>query len=659
MCRSAHPRATAWAALLLGLALATAPPARAQLCAPPPPPSAPVSPAEAALLRGNLALAQHDAAAALAAFRESEELARGAGAQRLGWLAAANAQRAAVEAGALDGIEARLDALANDQSVAPDLRPSLLVNLARTYALLAARDPARAERATHRAAKLFAEAAEAAAKTGDARVRSFALGYEGALYEEAGRGDDARALTRQALYEASRANAPDAAYRWYWQLGRLERAAGDREQALASLREAARILDTLRAELASRAGGDVTDFRDEVEPVYLQFVDLLLKRAAAAGAGDPATRQAALREARDALEALKAAELRDYYGDPCLAGQRETAAEAIPGTVVLYPVVLPDRVELIVGDDRGLTAYTAPVDGPMLVDTVRRFRQLLTKRTTREYLPVAEQLYDWLIRPTAPSLEGRNVAALVVVPGGALRTIPFGALHDASANLYLIEKLPVSTAPGLGLTNPQRIDIDHVRVLAGGISEAVQGFPALPNVRQEIADLDARFHGVSLVDAQFRAEAFEREVRTRPFTIVHVASHGEFQGDAAESFVLAWDREISLDELARVVRGTRLRNEAPLELLTLSACQTAAGNDRAALGLAGIALRSGARSAVAALWSVSDEASARLMQRFYSELQGGASRAEALRRAQRELIETPAWKHPNYWAPFMLIGSWL
>ena len=115
-------------------------------------------------------------------------------------------------------------------------------------------------------------------------------------------------------------------------------------------------------------------------------------------------------------------------------------------------------------------------------------------------------------------------------------------------------------------------------------------------MRHEIAGLDALFHGVSLVDAQFRAEAFELDVRARPFTIVHVASHGEFRADAARSFVLAWDREITLDELARVVRGTRLRNEAPLELLTLSACQTAAGNDRAALGLAGIALRSGARS---------------------------------------------------------------
>ena len=123
--------------------------------------------------------------------------------------------------------------------------------------------------------------------------------------------------------------------------------------------------------------------------------------------------------------------------------------------------------------------------------------------------------------------------------------------------------------------------------------------------------------------------------------------------------MLTWDTRLSMDRLAALVARTRLRTERPLELLVLSACQTAAGDERAALGLAGVALQAGARSAVATLWSVNDEAAARIIQRFYAELAAGASRAKALQRAQQSLIETTAFRHPAYWSPFLLISSWL
>jgi CHAT domain-containing protein len=626
---------------------------------PPRAPAAPAGPAESALLRGNTELERGNARAALAAYQESERLARESGEKRLTWLAAANAQRAAVEAGELAGVEAKLDALTAEAAAPPGLRPTLMIHAARTWLRIAERDPGRGARAGERASELLAQAAEIAAADGDLRVRSYALGYRGALYERAGRRDEARALTRSALFEAGRANAPDALYRWHFQLGRLELADGDRARALGSFRESVRILDMLRAELSLGSASDAVAFRDEVEPVYLALVDLLLRSAAEAGTREPEKRQAALRETRDTLEAFKAAELRDYFGDPCLAAQRQTAAEAIPGAVVLYPVVLADRVELIVGSESGLSAYPVPVKGPALTDAVRRFRELLPKRTTREYLPVAEQLYDWLIRPAAPALDGQTISALVVVPGGALRTIPFGALRDRRSGQFLAEKVALATAPGLTLTEPRRIDRARVELLAAGISESVQGYPPLPSVRAEIAGIESRFRGVALVDGAFRADRFAQEVGTRPFGIVHIASHGEFRGQASDSYVLAYDRRVSMSELAGVVGRTRLRNEAPLELLALSACQTAAGDDRAALGLAGVALRAGARSALATLWSVSDDAAAVLVDRFYSELAGGTSRAEALRRAQLALLATRAYRHPGYWAPFLLISSWL
>jgi CHAT domain-containing protein len=314
---------------------------------------------------------------------------------------------------------------------------------------------------------------------------------------------------------------------------------------------------------------------------------------------------------------------------------------------------------LIVGTQQGLSLFRAPVDGPTLAAEAHRFRQLLTKRTTHQYLPVSAQLYDWLIRPIAPALEGRSISALVVVPSGALRTIPFAALRDAQGGEFLIQKVPVAISPGLTLTDPQPIDRQHATSLVAGISKAVQGFAPLPSVPAELAEVEAAFPGVALLDEQFLAARFEGEVAARPVGVLHVASHGEFRGEASESFVLAWDSRLSMDRLASIVARTRLRTEQPLELLVLSACQTAAGDERAALGLAGVALQAGARSALATLWSVNDEAAAKIVERFYAELAGGASRAQALQRAQRALLETPAYRHPAYWAPFLLISSWL
>lgn len=101
------------------------------------------------------------------------------------------------------------------------------------------------------------------------------------------------------------------------------------------------------------------------------------------------------------------------------------------------------------------------------------------------------------------------------------------------------------------------------------------------------------------------------------------------------------------------------QNRRPIEILILSACQTAAGDKRAALGLAGVAVRSGARSTIATLWSVQDNSTAELITHFYAALkQPGITRAEALRQAQLSLLRSLDYQHPYYWAPFVLVGNW-
>ncbi|MFQ5416217.1 MAG: CHAT domain-containing protein [Myxococcota bacterium] len=607
--------------------------------------------------RGNALASRGEYGAALPEYRAGVLRAREEGDAKLVALAVANAARAAIETGKTQGGAAELQqALGSvDEFSDPGARAQLLVHVGRSYALLALRDADARRTATRRAADAFRRAGDEAALAGDERLRSYALGFLAKLYEQQGRLEEAGALTRRAIYASQLADAPDALYRWQWQLGRLAVAAGRADAGLAGYRDAVATLRDIRSQGAAPTGG----FESQVEEVYGGFVDLLLTRAA--GSQDADEKQALLVEARDALEDLKTAELRDYFRDPCLDAQRVAAPDSIPNTIVLYPVLLPDRAEMIVSRAGRLTSHPLPVDSETLIAEVRAFRTSLERRTSRAYLPHAHTLYDWLIRPIAPALAGASESdTLVFVPDGALRTIPFGALRDRETKQYLIQQHPVAVTPSLTLTDPRPIDTGEVRLLAAGITEAVGGYPELQEVGAEIDAIRELYPGRTLMNGNFVVDKLRAELTNVPFGIVHIASHGEFGGDASENFLLAYDGPVSMDKLAAFVGATRFRADEPLELLTLSACESAAGDDRAALGLAGVALRAGARSALATLWSVNDQATAELVVGFYGQLhQPGTSRAKALQRAQVAMLSTRHYRHPGYWAPFLLISSWL
>jgi CHAT domain-containing protein len=328
-----------------------------------------------------------------------------------------------------------------------------------------------------------------------------------------------------------------------------------------------------------------------------------------------------------------------------------------PTTAVIYPILLPDRTELLVSLPTGLKRFSLPVTADALTRETRQFRLALEKRTTWEFLPGAQQLYRWLITPLEPDLASLKIDTLVFVPDGPLRTIPMAALHDGQR--FLVEKYALGITPGLNLTDPRPIGRERLKVLALGITEPVQGFSALPNVATELEALRTLFGSTTLLNQAFSVQALERELKQEQFTILHIASHGEFGSDIKNTFLLTFDDRLTMDRLDQVVGLLKFRNE-PLELLTLSACDTAAGDDRAALGLAGVAIKAGARSALATLWNINDVVSSQLVAEFYHELKGpSVSRAEALRRAQTKVLSDPRYDHPGFWSPFLLINNWL
>jgi CHAT domain-containing protein len=199
---------------------------------------------------------------------------------------------------------------------------------------------------------------------------------------------------------------------------------------------------------------------------------------------------------------------------------------------------------------------------------------------------------------------------------------------------------------------------DRLRDLVG-LTESVQGAVALPGVQAEV---DALTEVLSpkrvLMNQSFIKPELGEALGRTPFNIIHLATHGKFAGDPKDSYLLTYDGQLNMDQLADLVRLSQFRDE-PVEMLTLSACQTAAGDDRSALGLAGLAVKVGARSALATLWEVDDASTSELMPRFYANLlEPGVNKAEALRRAQRSLMADKATVQPYYWAPFLLIGNW-
>ncbi len=503
-------------------------------------------------------------------------------------------------------------------------------------------------------------ASTAADTIGDLRAQSYAWGYLGGLYETEQRDADALELTRRAIQAAQQAVAPESLYRWHWQTGRLLRKLTRDDEAVAAYRRAIYALQSIRPELlasATRTMG-ATGFRESAGGLYFELADLLLTRAGAAP--EPAQAEPLLREARDVVELFKADELRDYFRDECVDAARTKMTDieqAAPKAAVLYPIPLKDRLELLVSLPTGLRRFTIPVSAARMTQEVRQFRLRLEKRTTREYLPHAQQLYDWLIRPLEPVLGASSVTTLVFVPDGSLRTIPLAALHDGER--FLIKKYAVATSPGLTLTDPRPLDRGRAKSLAMGLTQSVRDFPPLPNVSQELETLQAIFPGRLLLDRDFHISALEEELKRGGFSIVHIASHSELKDDPRKSFLLAYDQPVSLDQLDRLVGLYRLRGE-PLAFLTLSACATAAGDDRAALGLAGVAIKAGANSALATLWSISDEASATLVSEFYRRLRDpGTSKAEALQQAQWKMLEGQAFDHPAYWSLFLLLNNWL
>ncbi len=522
---------------------------------------------------------------------------------------------------------------------------------------LPVKTPEEREKLTATGADAFQGAAEKAREISDARALSQSLGKWGELLENDGKLDDGLGKTLLALHQAQQARLIDLVYLWQHQAGRILKKQKDTSRALDMYRMATQSLNLFKKGLSSDCGIADGSFQDTTKPIYLDLAELLID--ASELSSTDGEKQRLLIEARNTVETLRTEELRDYFEDACLGAERSGRASLTsvpPHTALIYTIMLPNRMEMLVTTPEGIKRFRSPESSVTVAREIRLLRMTIENRFPA-WVTSARKLYDWLIRPIEADLKKHDVNTLVFVPDGPLRNIPITVLHDG--NQAIIHKYAVATIQGLGFAStPNTGGRRPTTMLMAGLSESVQGYAALANVIEEAKGIRSSYPGVSLINKEFQVQNVKEQLDLMPYPLIHIASHGEFTGNSRNNYILTWDGRMTLDHLDRFIKNSTIR-KAPVEMLSLSACKTAAGDDRASLGLAGLAVKSGARTAVASLWDIDDKSTSELFIEFYRIIKDGSSinRAEALRQAQLSIKKR--YDHPYFWSPFLLIGNWI
>jgi CHAT domain-containing protein len=358
---------------------------------------------------------------------------------------------------------------------------------------------------------------------------------------------------------------------------------------------------------------------------------------------------------------------------------------------LIYAIPRTDQLELIlILPDRPPILRSVPsAKQEKLLSAVKEFTSEITNPVninTTSYLEPAQQLYKWIVAPLETDLQTAKIETLLFCVGEGLRTVPLAAMHDGQQ--FLIQKYSLARIPAFKFIDSNYTDLRNAQVLAMGASDFAKtaNKEPLPAVPLELGAIAREWPGQSFLNQDFTIVNLQSQRLQKKYGIIHLATHAEFRpGTPNNSYIQFWDTQLGLDQM----RDLKWNNP-PLELLVLSACRTALGDKEAELGFAGLALQSGAKSALASLWYVSDAGTLALMSEFYQQLKISRPKdppiikAEALRQAQIAAIEgkvtieggqlrssrgeTPLppsiskldskdLSHPYYWAAFSIIGS--
>ncbi len=370
----------------------------------------------------------------------------------------------------------------------------------------------------------------------------------------------------------------------------------------------------------------------------------------------------------------------------------------------IYIVNLPTEIQIIavfpgegsapVALETSIVRLTVATQSPQqIADLVRQFRRGVTNpRQTQAFLRTAQQLSAFLIEPLMPELAARDIDHLLFSLDEGLRLLPMGVLHNGEQ--FLIEQYGVSLIPSFGLVDIGYSNVRNANLLAMGASE-FETQPDLDAVPLELAFI-SRLGWPSQLwqEEEFTVANFITANQQQVFGIIHLATHATFvPASEGESYLQFSDRPVALPELREIVRtlGWTEQDRPSVELLILSACQTAVGDRQSELGFAGLAVQLGVKAALASLWAVSDVGTLALMSEYYQLLSQNPNKPQVLRQAQLNLLQGKVvlrgdgfgvdrlilsngeiiplterlqaqgdldLRHPSLWGGFQLVGDW-
>ncbi|BAY85944.1 hypothetical protein NIES267_54500 [Calothrix parasitica NIES-267] len=532
-------------------------------------------------------------------------------------------------------------------------------------------------------AKILADSIKQGSILSNSRLQAYGMGTLGSVYLQTENFTDARKITKKAVDLAVLIDAKEIAYLWQWQLGYIFKTEDNISQAIDYYSQAVNNLNDLRGDLLALNSDIQFSFRDNVEPVYRQLVDLLLQSSSSQNISNKELNRTSLKnknlnntnlkKARDVIEALQLREIENYFQEICFQAKPEIVDTVVDKTdttaAVIYPIILEDRLEIILKlpKQNKFNHYTTYIKAVELEKTIEKLQYSLRQpEQVNQVKNISEKIYNWLIQPLEADLQKNKIETLVFVLDGNLRNIPMAVLYDSKAQeqqKYLIEKYAIALTPGLQMLKPKSLQAAKLNILMAGVSEKRlinnQQFSPLNNVEIELDAIKSQIpNSKKLLNQSFTDTNLEKQVDSAKYNIVHIATHGNFSSNLEEAYILTWNKLLKIEDFDKLFQiNTNLDSQA-IELLVLSACETANGDRRATLGLSGIAIRAGARSTLASLWAVEDESTAELASQFYQELQNNQlNKAKALQQAQIKLLNNS--KTPLVWAPYVLVGNWL
>ncbi|MGB6301184.1 MAG: CHAT domain-containing protein [Rivularia sp. (in: cyanobacteria)] len=497
---------------------------------------------------------------------------------------------------------------------------------------------------------MLAKTVKEARQIEDKQAEAYALKQWGEFYRFTEQFSEAEKLTQQSLNIARQLQSEDIIAQSAWELGRLHKQQNKNKKAIANYTEAVNALKSIRTDLVAVNSDVQFSFRESVEPVYRELVGLLLEDKPA---------QDNLVQARELIESLQVAELDNFLREACL-DKAEQIDQIDTTATVVYPIILRDRLAIIYSKAGQPLSYSIVNKSEQEVNqTLKQLSAALNPVSDiRKRNRLSQQVYNWLITPIESQPNFKDTKTLVFVLDGFLRNIPMSALYNGEQ--YLIEKYAVTLSPGLQLIQGTSLKSNNIKAVVAGISEARSGFSSLPGVKSEVKEISDKVKSAStLLNEKLTEASLATKVKNGSANVVHLATHGQFSSRLDDTFLLTWDGQINIKELSELLRNRQNTQSKNIDLLVLSACDTAAGDNRAVLGLAGLAVKSGARSTIASLWPVKDKATVALMNSFYKNLlKPGTTKAEALRQAQIEIMKKTDFNEPFFWSAFVLVGNW-